>query len=100
MSEDAVKVAVHRLRRRFGELLREEIAETVGDPSEVDDEIRYLLGALRADRAHERTRPCRRCGALVRSQSDGSLCPACLMELGLRSWLASGTRLGPYEILR
>jgi len=48
MSEDAVKVAVHRLRRRFGELLREEIAETVGDPSEVDDEIRYLLGALRS----------------------------------------------------
>ncbi len=32
MSEGAVKVAVHRLRRRFGELLREEIAETVSDP--------------------------------------------------------------------
>jgi len=48
MTEDAVKVAVHRLRRRFGELLRAEIAETVRDPSEVDDEIRHLLGVLRS----------------------------------------------------
>ena len=48
MSEGAVKVAVHRLRRRFGELLREEIAETVADPQDVDDEIRYLFTALGA----------------------------------------------------
>lgn len=47
MSEDAVKVAVHRLRRRFGELLREEIADTVREAGEVDDEIRHLLGVLR-----------------------------------------------------
>lgn len=47
VSEDAVKVAVHRLRRRFGELLREEIADTVDDSGEVDDEIRYLLGVLK-----------------------------------------------------
>ncbi len=47
MSEGAVKVAVHRLRRRFGELLRDEIAETVADPAEVDEEIRYLLTVLR-----------------------------------------------------
>jgi RNA polymerase sigma factor (sigma-70 family) len=46
MTEGAVKVAVHRLRRRFGELLREEIAETVADPEEVDDEIRYLFSVL------------------------------------------------------
>jgi RNA polymerase sigma-70 factor (ECF subfamily) len=46
MSEDAVKVAVHRLRRRYGELLRDEIAQTVGTPDDVDDEIRYLLGIL------------------------------------------------------
>jgi RNA polymerase sigma-70 factor (ECF subfamily) len=46
MSEDAVKVAVHRLRRRYGELLRDEIAQTVGSPDDVDDEIRYLLGIL------------------------------------------------------
>ena len=42
-----MKVAVLRLRRRFGELLREEIEDTVREPDEVDDEIRYLLGVLR-----------------------------------------------------
>lgn len=45
-SEGAVKVAVHRLRRRFGERLRRAIAETVADPAEVDDELRYLLRSL------------------------------------------------------
>jgi RNA polymerase sigma factor (sigma-70 family) len=49
MSEGAVKVAVHRLRRRFGALLREEIAETVSDPAQVDDEIRELFRALKGD---------------------------------------------------
>ena len=44
LSDGAVRVALHRLRRRFGDLLREEIAQTVMDPSEVDDEIRHLLG--------------------------------------------------------
>jgi RNA polymerase sigma-70 factor (ECF subfamily) len=39
-------VAVHRLRRKFQKRLREEIAATVADPSEVEDEIRYLLRAL------------------------------------------------------
>jgi len=47
-SEPAIKVAVHRLRNRFGELLRLEIAETVNDPDEVDDEIRYLLDVIRS----------------------------------------------------
>ena len=46
MSEGAVKTAVHRLRRRFGRLLRAEIAESVVDESEVDDELRHLLGVL------------------------------------------------------
>ena len=46
MSEGALRVAVHRLRRKFQKRLREEIAETVADPSEVDDEIRFLLRAL------------------------------------------------------
>ncbi len=45
-SEAAVKTAVHRLRRRYAELLREEIESTVADPAEVDDEIRSLLAAL------------------------------------------------------
>ena len=47
MSEAAVKVAVHRLRRRFGELLRVEVAETVARPEDVDAEIKDLLAALR-----------------------------------------------------
>ena len=46
MSEGAVRVAVHRLRRRYGALLRAEIAATVGDPAEVEDEIRALFAAL------------------------------------------------------
>ena len=45
MSEGAVKVAVHRLRHRYGELLRAEIARTVSSPAEVDDELRHLFGA-------------------------------------------------------
>jgi RNA polymerase sigma-70 factor (ECF subfamily) len=46
MSEGAVRVAVHRLRRRFGELLRGEIARTVATPAEVDEEIRHLFAAI------------------------------------------------------
>jgi RNA polymerase sigma factor (sigma-70 family) len=46
MSEGAVKGAVHRLRQRFGLRLRQEIAGTVEDPDDVDDEVRYLLGAI------------------------------------------------------
>jgi len=45
-SEGAVKTAVHRLRRRYRELLRSEIAGTVGDPGEIEDEIRNLFAAL------------------------------------------------------
>ena len=45
-SEGAVKVAVHRLRHRYRELLRAEIAETVASPAEVEDEIRNLFAAL------------------------------------------------------
>src|SRR5262249_22164141 len=47
ISEGAVKVAIHRLRRRFAESLREEIARTVASPVQVDGEIRYLMTALR-----------------------------------------------------
>jgi RNA polymerase sigma factor (sigma-70 family) len=48
MSEGAVKVALHRLRRRFGELLRSEIAHTVCGPEEVDEEVRNLFAAISA----------------------------------------------------
>jgi RNA polymerase sigma-70 factor (ECF subfamily) len=46
MTEGAVKVAVHRLRQRYRELLREEIGQTVNDPGQVDEEIRDLFHAL------------------------------------------------------
>jgi RNA polymerase sigma-70 factor (ECF subfamily) len=39
-------VTVHRLRRRFRELLRAEIAATVADDSEIEGEIRHLISAL------------------------------------------------------
>lgn len=45
-SPGAVKVAAHRLRRRYRELLREEIAQTVASPEDVEDELRMLLTAL------------------------------------------------------
>lgn len=45
-SEAAIKMAAHRLRRRYQDVLREEIARTVDDPAEVDDEIRDLFAAL------------------------------------------------------
>lgn len=47
MSDGAVKVAVHRLRKRFGALVRREVAETVQDPSDIDGEMRYLIRILR-----------------------------------------------------
>lgn len=46
MSEGAVRVAVHRLRQRYRELLRDEIAQTVATASEVEDELRLLFQAL------------------------------------------------------
>ncbi|MEJ7637523.1 MAG: hypothetical protein WKF75_05895 [Singulisphaera sp.] len=41
-----MKAAAHRMRARFGVLIREEIAPTVADPSQIDDEIRDLFSAL------------------------------------------------------
>lgn len=45
-TEGAVKVAVYRLRQRYGELLRDEIGRTVGSPAEVDEELRYLISVV------------------------------------------------------
>jgi RNA polymerase sigma-70 factor (ECF subfamily) len=45
-TEPAIRVAVHRLRRRFREALVEEIAETVSSPAEIDAEMRYLREAV------------------------------------------------------
>jgi len=46
MTEGAAKVAIHRLRKRFRELVKAEIAQTVGDSNQVQDELRYLLEVL------------------------------------------------------
>ncbi len=46
LSEGAVKVAVHRLRRRYRDLLFEEIAQTLAQGESVDDELRHLLSAI------------------------------------------------------
>jgi DNA-directed RNA polymerase specialized sigma24 family protein len=46
LSESALKSAVHRMRLRYRELVREEVAHTVNDPAEVEDEIRYLIAVV------------------------------------------------------
>jgi RNA polymerase sigma-70 factor (ECF subfamily) len=46
LTESAVKSAAHRLRQRYGELVREEVAHTVDSPAEVDEELRHLISVL------------------------------------------------------
>jgi RNA polymerase sigma-70 factor (ECF subfamily) len=48
LKASALKMAVHRLRKRFGELLREEIAQTVATTDEIENEIRELIAAASA----------------------------------------------------
>jgi RNA polymerase sigma-70 factor (ECF subfamily) len=51
MSAEALKVAVHRLRRRYRELICAEIAQTVTTPDEIEDELRDLFAAVRAKKS-------------------------------------------------
>ena len=46
LTEGAVRVAIHRLRRRYRELLREEVAQTLSDPAQADEEMHALFSAL------------------------------------------------------
>src|SRR5262249_44673135 len=46
LTEAAVKMTIHRLRKRFGEILRLEVAQTVLTPGEIDQELRHLLTVL------------------------------------------------------
>ena len=46
MTEEAARAAAHRLRRRYRAIIREEVARTLDDPAEVDEEIRSLFGSL------------------------------------------------------
>ncbi len=48
MTENAVKQAFHRLRQRYRQVLREEVAHTVATPAEIEDELRHLIAALRS----------------------------------------------------
>lgn len=48
ISEGSAQVIVHRLRRRFRDLLRDEVVQTLANPAEVDAEIRFLQGILYA----------------------------------------------------
>jgi hypothetical protein len=48
MEPGAVKVALHRARRRFGELLRSEVAHTVERPDDVEAELRHLIAVIAA----------------------------------------------------
>jgi len=46
MNEGAVRTAVHRLRQRYRQLLRDEIAQTLADPAQVEEELRALFTAF------------------------------------------------------
>ena len=48
MQEGAVRVAVHRLRKRFAALVRRQIAETVDSDAEIQEELEYLIRVLGA----------------------------------------------------
>jgi RNA polymerase sigma-70 factor (ECF subfamily) len=47
MNANALKVAVHRMKRRFRELLKAEVAGTLDNPANVEDEMQALFAALR-----------------------------------------------------
>jgi len=51
MAENSVRVVVHRMRRQFGQSLRETLAETVDDPADVDRELKFLLEVVSRPRA-------------------------------------------------
>jgi RNA polymerase sigma-70 factor (ECF subfamily) len=51
LNEQAVKTAAYRLRRRYQELIRAEVAQTVASPEEVEDELRGLFAAVRREKS-------------------------------------------------
>ena len=48
LSDGALRTALSRLRSRFRELVRAEVARLLDDPAEVDDELAHLLRVLRS----------------------------------------------------
>ena len=62
MEEGAVRVAIHRLRKRYRQLLRDEIAQTLADAADVDEEMRALFGARQRYALTQRRRTsCKEC---------------------------------------
>ena len=49
MTSGAVSVAVHRMRQRYGQRVRSEVANTVGHPADVEEELHYLFAVLTAE---------------------------------------------------
>jgi RNA polymerase sigma-70 factor (ECF subfamily) len=49
VSESALRVQVHRLRRKFRELLKQRVVDTLVDPKELDEELSYLMKCLRIE---------------------------------------------------
>ena len=100
MAENAVRQAFHRFRQRYQLLLRDEIAHTVATPSDIEDELRYLVSVtgVTCDRIPRSTRGertigpptmtsvlrlCRKCGAEIFDDAPEELCTACVLETGL-----------------
>jgi RNA polymerase sigma factor (sigma-70 family) len=52
VNEGAARVAVHRLRKRFREIYREELAQTLADEADLDGELRHLAGVLASGQTH------------------------------------------------
>ena len=87
------KTLIHRLRKRYTALLREEVGRTVSDPAEIDEEIHALCEALIARRAvramsTEPQRTCPTCG----NEFSGAMefCPVCMLRKGLAGGVESG----------
>ena len=87
VSLGGVKALIHRLRKRFTALLREEVGRTVCDPAEIDDEIHALCEALVASEGWlgsvkvEDRRTCSVCGTEFSANTE--FCPVCVLRRGL-----------------
>ena len=87
VSMGGVKTLIHRLRKRYTALLREEVGRTVCDPTEIDEEIQALCEALVASEGRlwsmkmEDRRSCSVCGTECSASME--CCPVCLLRRGL-----------------
>ena len=100
MTENAVRQAFHRFRQRYQSLLREEIADTVATPGDIEDELRHLIAVSKRNvwenftqykRESAREIPtmlrviriCRKCGAKIFSDAPEGLCTRCVLKTAL-----------------